>query len=58
MLLTITICLTILVAFNLLLLKFSCSNTNKRQKIAKKPIVFTPRTTRESALNRLAPTGS
>ncbi len=58
MLLTITICLTVLVAFNFLLLKFSCSKTNKRQKIAKKPIVFTPRTTRESASTQLAPTGS
>ena len=57
MLLTITLCLTGLVFINLLLLKFSCSKTNKPLKSTKKPIVFKPSTT-ESVPNRLAPTGS
>ncbi len=59
MLLTITLSIAFLVAFNLLLLKISCNKTTKRDiKTDKKPVVLRPETTIESAPERLAPTGS
>lgn len=58
MLFTITISLTVLVIINLLLLKFSCNKTTKRNKVDKKPVVFTPQITILQNDERLAPTGS
>lgn len=58
MLFTITISLTVLVIINLLLLKFSCNQTTKRNKVDKKSVVFTPQITILPDEERLAPTGS
>ena len=58
MLLTITISLSILVAVNLLLLKFSVNKTVKPNKVDRKPVVLRPQLTIENETGRLAPTGS
>lgn len=58
MLLTLTFSLAILVAINLLLLKFSCNKTNKVNKVDKKPVVLKPQITLDQEPQRLAPTGS
>lgn len=58
MLLTITISVLLLVALNLILLRFTCNLTNKPAKISKTPIVLTHRITIEEAEEVLAPTGS
>lgn len=55
----ITIILSVLVAINFLLLRFSCNKTTKRQPtenpmIIKKPVLAT----KQQAASRLAPTGS
>ena len=58
MLLTITISLFVLVAINLLLLKFSCNKTLKPTEVNKKPVVLRPQIQIESVELTLAPTGS
>ena len=58
MLFTITISLTVLVIFNLLLLKLSCNKTTRQTKVDKKPVIFTPQITIPQNDERLAPTGS
>lgn len=58
MFLTITISILILVAINLLLLKFSCNKTSKKSKTAKQPAIIKPHFTSESDSATLAPTGS
>ena len=58
MLLTITLILTGLVTFNLILLKFSCNKTIKSKKINKKPVVLRTRLTIVHPHQTLAPTGS
>ncbi len=58
MLLTIILMLFILIAVNLLLLKFSCNKTTNANKNNKKPIIL--KTLNNTELNQipLAPTGS
>ncbi len=58
MLLTITISIFALVIFNLLLLKFSCNKTTRKNTVDKKPVILKPHFTIESASHNLAPTGS
>jgi len=58
MILTITIVLTVLVAFNFFLLLFSCNKTNKRVTEDKKPILVKNQLTKQSAPLHLSPTGS
>lgn len=58
MLLTITLILTGLVAFNFFLLKFSCNKTAKAKKIDRKPVILRPEINLVSSHQRLAPTGS
>lgn len=60
MLLTITLTISVLVAINFLLLKFSCNKTNKGKiSVDKKPrFVVTKNTTKRQHSAQLAPTGS
>ncbi len=58
MLFTITMSLIILVAINLLLLKFSCNKTIKKPKLEKQATVLKPYFTKEQVAETLAPTGS
>lgn len=58
MLLTITLSISVLVAINFLLLKFSTNKILKQPKVNKKPIVFKPTISLEQEPERLAPTGS
>ncbi|SFD06307.1 hypothetical protein [Algibacter pectinivorans] len=58
MLLTITLIITALVIFNLLLLKLSCNKTVKTQKVDKKPVVLRTRLTVTSYTQALGATGS
>ncbi|MBB5268090.1 MULTISPECIES: hypothetical protein [Algibacter] len=58
MLLTITLILSGLVIFNLLLLKLSCNKTIKAQKVDKKPVVLRTRLTVAPTTQTLAATGS
>ncbi|SFD06314.1 hypothetical protein [Algibacter pectinivorans] len=58
MLLTITLILSGLVIFNLLLLKLSCNKTVKTQKVDKKPVVLRTRLTVAPTTQTLAATGS
>ena len=59
MLLTITLSILTLVAINFLLLFFSCSKTNKKQKVqTKRPVVIRPTLTKVLQEETLAPTGS
>ncbi len=53
-----SISIAVLVAFNFLLLKFSCNKTTSIQKDIKRPIVLSERITSESDSHQLAPTGS
>ena len=58
MLSIITFIISSLVILNLLLLKFSCNKTVKRNKTDKKPVVMRPKTTIPQITKILAPTGS
>ncbi len=58
MLLTITLSIFALVAFNFVLLKLSVNKTARPIKNSKKPIVFTPTISLEQPSETLAPTGS
>ena len=60
MLVTIILTLSVLVAFNFILLIFSCNKTTKRKtNIERKPtFVVTKNTTKTQSVTQLAPTGS
>ncbi len=58
MIYTITLSITILVAINFLLLKFSCNKTNTNKKINKKPVIMSERVTSLPVSQELAATGS
>lgn len=58
MIYTITISISVLIAINFLLLKFSCNKTNRKQKENKRPVVLSERITIVSESQELAPTGS
>ena len=58
MILAISAIIFTLVAFNFLLLKFSCNRTSKKPKTNSMPIVLKPETPVKSISRRLAPTGS
>jgi len=58
MILTITFILIALIAFNFLLLVFSCNKTSKKVSEVKKATLTTKRLTKQSAQVHLAPTGS
>ncbi|WP_233267573.1 hypothetical protein [Algibacter sp. L1A34] len=55
---TIILTLSILILFNLLLLKFSCNKTPKTTKVNKEPVVLSPYLELDNMNERLAPTGS
>lgn len=57
MILTITLVLSVLVAFNFLLLIFSCNKTTRKAKPTKDK-VFKANPTLQRTSNHLAPTGS
>lgn len=60
MIIMITIILSVLVAINFLLLKFSCNKTHENE-VYEKPFVIKnskPTITTESSVSHLAPTGS
>ncbi|MDG5491966.1 hypothetical protein [Psychroserpens sp. SPM9] len=61
MIITITLILTVLVAFNFFLLAFSCNKTTKKTTI-EKPNIINPvkaeTPTKRLATSQLAPTGS
>ena len=58
MIYTITISISILIAINFLLLKFSCNKTTGKQKENKQTVVLSERITNVSESQELAPTGS
>jgi len=59
MILTITFILIALIAFNFLLLVFSCNKTSKKvSEVKKSTTLTTKRLTKQSAQVHLAPTGS
>lgn len=58
MILTLSISISILVAINFLLLKFSCNKTPKKVQTNKKPILFNPQVNFVEESQILAPTGS
>ena len=60
MILMITVILSILVALNFALLKFSCNKTTRKEETSKPFVMQKPasKLTRQSASHPLAPTGS
>ena len=58
MILTLSISISILVAINFLLLKFSCNKAPKKVQANKKPILFNPQINLVEENQMLAPTGS
>ncbi|MFB9104810.1 hypothetical protein ACFFU1_07860 [Algibacter miyuki] len=58
MILTITLTFSLLVVFNLLLLKFSCNKTVKHKKVIKKPVILSSYAEVNMTSEHLAPTGS
>ncbi|WP_170309865.1 hypothetical protein [Seonamhaeicola maritimus] len=58
MLLTITLTITSLVIFNLLLLKFSVNKIKRSSNINKKPVILHPNASVDLGKQKLAPTGS
>ena len=58
MIYTITIVISLLVAVNFILLKFSCNKTTKKASIRKEQAITLKEPTKKSAAVQLAPTGS